>query len=885
MTLALHGKSRRRRGWLLALAALAAALGLLGGVTSRPPGDANAAGPWYVGPAGNDSNDCLTPGTACATLAQAVTNASSGDTINVAAGTYTISSAINITKQLTITGTGSPVLQVSGAGDRLMFNPGSSGSTFQGFKILKTDKTGEQNILFVNASNITITNNEFAGQYIIGDPDVSRAMVVSGSLSGVAITNNVVHDLRQPAYLNGPTTGTISGNYVYRTKGWVIEGGDYTFSGNTWGTGANQNVYDVAILSSVPPGLYTNIPAMAAANNDAFIEDQRPVTPTLSIVYVDPAGASGNDGTAMSPKQTVQQGIDRVVVGGIVRVRPGTYPEDVTITKAGVRLFGAGIDQSTIVGAKNGPLSTVYVQAAGIVIDGFTITRDGNNTADWNNANGTLNTAGVAVQNQGNSMELRNSKMTGNRTGVDINHSNGNNIHNNIIDDNRTGLIFRNQTDNTILKNNFITNNWTLGIVFIDPSSGSNSPLQQALNSQFNENDLSGNWYGGVAERQVGGSLLAEGANLKNFENNWWGATPPTLTGTQVSEPGYSVQIPVAFGGSAVPPGTSDSISGPGEGNVEYEPYLCSGLDTSPAVGFQPAFGCGDIEVIAPPTATVGDTGITVQVVANNAANLYGVQVQVTYGSELVLTNRTLGPGLPPTFVGLNTHSPGVLTFAFTEQSPGLPVSGSGIVLATLTFSAVSGGTANITITPASALFSNNLGFPIGPDAIVNDSITVSGAATTVAGTILLQGRSNHSGATAEINPLPFPGVGSPLATTSNAGAFTITGVTPATTPVIRARMLGYLLAQKTLPLISVGPNSAGATVTLLGGDADMSGKINVLDLSVVASYFGQTGPGWSPAFLPNTTADINGDNVVNILDLSLTAANFGIIGPTTWAP
>ncbi|MBK7789510.1 MAG: right-handed parallel beta-helix repeat-containing protein [Saprospiraceae bacterium] len=39
------------------------------------------------------------------------------------------------------------------------------------------------------------------------------------------------------------------------------------------------------------------------------------------------------------------------------------------------------------------------------------------------------------------SAEIRNCKITGNRTGIDINNSTGNNIHNNIITFNRTGLL------------------------------------------------------------------------------------------------------------------------------------------------------------------------------------------------------------------------------------------------------------------------------------------------------------------------------------------------------------------------------------------------------------------------------------------------------------
>lgn len=49
--------------------------------------------------------------------------------------------------------------------------------------------------------------------------------------------------------------------------------------------------------------------------------------------------------------------------------------------------------------------------------------------------------------------------------------------------------------------------------------------------------------------------------------------------------------------------------------------------------------------------------------------------------------------------------------------------------------------------------------------------------------------------------------------------------------------------------------------------DVNKDGVINILDLTLVAANFGQTG---------DIDADVNGDNVVNILDLTLVASHFG---------
>jgi len=54
-----------------------------------PPQTAEAAGLWYVAPGGDDGNSCTSPGAPCVTINGAIGKASPGDTIYVAAGTYT----------------------------------------------------------------------------------------------------------------------------------------------------------------------------------------------------------------------------------------------------------------------------------------------------------------------------------------------------------------------------------------------------------------------------------------------------------------------------------------------------------------------------------------------------------------------------------------------------------------------------------------------------------------------------------------------------------------------------------------------------------------------------------------------------------------------------
>jgi CSLREA domain-containing protein len=317
----------------------------------------------------------------------------------------------------------------------------------------------------------------------------------------------------------------------------------------------------------------------------------------------DPDGAGPANAIGYDAFDTIQEGIDAVAASGQVSVYAGTYDEDLNANNAGVRIIGAGAGSTNIRGPQGGPGTTVAITASNVTLAGFTITRLGNNTTDWNAPD--LNSAGVAIQGQAVTGALiRDNIITGNRTGIDINNSSGHTVRNNVIDFNRTGLIFRNQTDNMVMTENFVTNNWTVGVVFLDASGGTNSPQQTAWRGAFSNNNISANWYGQIVDRQAGGSLPAPGTtNTKNFRGNWFGTTSPVVTTANSAEPGYAAQIPVAFGGTATPPGGQPDIAGPASANFRYHPILESGTDTN--VETTPGRGAFGFQGVAPANVTV----------------------------------------------------------------------------------------------------------------------------------------------------------------------------------------------------------------------------------------------------------------------------------------
>ena len=402
----------------------------------------------------------VTQGTQFWDLHTAIAAADPGDQLVVNAGTFVVTSTLLVDKAITIEGVEGARLEVSGVGP--IFDM-AAGATLKNLEIEKTDKVGT--IVTLRSSGVELLDNEFHGRYTMGDPEVSRAIIVNaGGFSDVAITGNTFHHLRQPAYISGFHEGLISENYVYHTRGWVIENGNFTFEDNTWGTGADANAVDIAILATVNPEYYTDVPALSAANNNAVVEDQRGGTNLLSVVYVDKDAAPGGDGTPAKPYQTISQGIARVVPGGTVHVADGTYPETLYITK-GIHIIGESRD--------------------GVIIDtsawgGYGIDADGDFVTSFENFTligpGSSQGYGLKIAGDNAKTTIENVLVKNSfRTGIDLNGLNEA-VVTDVVVENNGGNGFAMTNCNNVTITNITTSGNAWGGVALYTSTGVNTP-------------------------------------------------------------------------------------------------------------------------------------------------------------------------------------------------------------------------------------------------------------------------------------------------------------------------------------------------------------------------------------------------------------------------
>ena len=336
------------------------------------------------------------------------------------------------------------------------------------------------------------------------------------------------------------------------------------------------------------------------------------VRTTLAASAVAVAAVLGAAGTAAAETievckdgctyDTITAGVAEAEANDTVTVGPGTYEESVTITTPGLTLESiAGAAVTIIVGPyDDGQSATLRIGASNVTVDGFTIKRSGNDQANWDDNDKVI---GLAIQGPSNTgAVVRNNIITENRNGVDINNSNGHTLVNNAITNNRTGLFVRNGTDNLIVENNKITNNWTLGVLL---GQEGETPAH-TYGSRFNNNDISGNWYAQIVDRQTATP------NVKDFRSNWLGTTEPTVVVGPSSEPGYSALIPKEFGGPSEPPASAPTITGEAAEQVAFSPFLWTDDNSATGPGFDGDFS--ELGVSAEGAEIGGDPRIQVAI-------------------------------------------------------------------------------------------------------------------------------------------------------------------------------------------------------------------------------------------------------------------------------
>ena len=208
-----------RRRITSALAATTLMFGGAGVATVAATTATAAAAPTtvYVATTGHDSSTCGTSSAPCATIGQGVTNASAGDTVSVAAGTY--NEQVVVPKTLMLVGHSAvvdPKGATTGSGTSMdaaaiEVLPTASGTTIQGFTV--QGATGE-GILVVSARHVTIRGNQVSNNDI-GTPSTT-------TYAECQPQGNVPGDCGEGIHLMSADLSTVIGNSITQNSGGVL---------------------------------------------------------------------------------------------------------------------------------------------------------------------------------------------------------------------------------------------------------------------------------------------------------------------------------------------------------------------------------------------------------------------------------------------------------------------------------------------------------------------------------------------------------------------------------------------------------------------------------------------------------------------------------------
>jgi len=198
----------------------------------------------YVATTGSDSgNDCTVSGSPCATVIHAVQEAFSGDTVSIAAGTYTETGHINVPNDLQFVGAGVDQSILDGGGTHRVVYIGSATVSFTDLTIQNgniSDGSGAGGILNggdLTLTRVKVTNNTAAsvggGIITFGNLTITDSTISNNHATGIGEFNS---GYGAGIFISGASpivtinNTTISGNTAAGSGGGIHNQGELTLN-------------------------------------------------------------------------------------------------------------------------------------------------------------------------------------------------------------------------------------------------------------------------------------------------------------------------------------------------------------------------------------------------------------------------------------------------------------------------------------------------------------------------------------------------------------------------------------------------------------------------------------------------------------------------------
>lgn len=209
------------------------------------------------------------------TISDAINQVEDNGYIIVEEGVYDISTTLNLNKSgISLIGKPNSIIMLQSNVVGMLVSGDSNevyGLTFTSNNPYPTE------FIQIGGNNNIIRNNILFGPEQSGSSDTwvtNRGVVTQGATQDSWIDGNIFYSLRQAGYLNPNSTGYITHNVVFNTRGWVVDQALMQFSGNSWGSPANA--VDIALLAGTTTSApYDSVSDLQRNNSMANISDQR----------------------------------------------------------------------------------------------------------------------------------------------------------------------------------------------------------------------------------------------------------------------------------------------------------------------------------------------------------------------------------------------------------------------------------------------------------------------------------------------------------------------------------------------------------------------------------------------------------------------------------
>jgi hypothetical protein len=204
---------------------------------------------WYVnGVSGSDGNNCLSSTAACKTIGHAITLASSGDSIRVAAANYYESLSISIS--LVILGSGASTTVIDGGASSSVITI-SNGPHVTLSKLTIRNGKASSGGGINNSGTLTLTNSTVSGNWapipcvhFFVFCEISAGTASGGGIynsGALTISNSIISGNHAGSYCNGNPCSAFGGGIYNRGTPMIIK--NSTLTGNSAGTACSTSIH------------------------------------------------------------------------------------------------------------------------------------------------------------------------------------------------------------------------------------------------------------------------------------------------------------------------------------------------------------------------------------------------------------------------------------------------------------------------------------------------------------------------------------------------------------------------------------------------------------------------------------------------------------------